>query len=93
MALASGLYGIEQQIEPNGIVGNAYEVDLPVRYQLPRTLHQAAQRLRQSTMARAYFGDAFIDDVATLREHEQNEANRQVTQWQRQRYFELAIKR
>ena len=90
-ALASGLYGIENQLQPIApIEGNAYEIQLPKAYQLPRNLHAAAQRLRQSTMAREYFGDAFVDDIATVREHEQREANRQVTQWQLQRYFELA---
>ncbi len=91
VALASGLQGIENKLEPtDAIIGNAYEVNLAPALSLPKSLSEAAQRLDQSTMARDWFGDQFIDDIVTHRLHEQREANRQVSQWQLQRYLELA---
>ena len=60
-ALASGLYGIEHRIEPEPLVeGNAYDHKFPEALALPRTLWEAAQRLKQSRMARECFGDAFV---------------------------------
>ena len=48
-ALASGLWGIEQRIEPEPLVeGNAYDHKFPEALALPRTLWEAAQRLKQS---------------------------------------------
>jgi len=48
-AIGSGLLGIEQRIEPDEpITGNAYDRKLPAPRQLPRTLAEAAGRLRGS---------------------------------------------
>ena len=41
-------------------------------------------------MARQYFGDQFIDDYATTREHEARVYAKQVTDWQLARYIESA---
>ena len=91
VALASGLYGIENQLEPTSpISGNAYDVDLCAKLKLPTNLYDASQRLRQSDMARQYFGDQFIDDYATTREHEARVYAKQVTDWQLARYIESA---
>lgn len=90
-ALASGLYGIEQQLQPtDAIQGNAYQQSHPDHLALPQSLGQAATRLQQSTIARDFFGDTFIDDYVATRHHEQQLANQQITDWQKQRYFELA---
>ena len=48
-ALGSGLWGIENRIEPEPLVeGNAYDHKFPGALALPRTLWEAAQRLKQS---------------------------------------------
>jgi glutamine synthetase len=90
-ALASGLYGIENKIEPSApIEGNAYTLDnIDPSLKLPTSLGDAATRLEQSDAAKDFFGELFIHDYAVTRHHEQNEANRQITNWQMQRYFEL----
>lgn len=88
-ALASGLYGIENKLEPTDMmVGNAYEQHDKAT-PLPSNLLDATQCFRQSKAARDWFGDTFVDDFATTREWEAHEANKQVTDWQLQRYFEL----
>jgi glutamine synthetase len=89
-ALASGLYGIEHKIEPDPIVeGNAYDKKFPERVALPRTLWDAAQRLKKSKMAREWFGDAFVDHFAATREWEEREFRKHITDWELSRYFEI----
>jgi len=89
-ALGSGLWGIEQRIEPEAEVhGNAYDRKYPQRLALPRTLWDAAQRLRGSKMAREWFGDAFVDHFAATREWEEREFRKHITDWELARYFEI----
>ena len=89
-ALGSGLYGIEHRIEPEPLVeGNAYDHKFPEHLALPRTLWDAAQRLKQSRMAREYFGDAFVDHFAATREWEEREFRKHITDWELARYFEI----
>jgi glutamine synthetase len=89
-ALASGLYGIENKIEPEPIVeGNGYDKKFPERLALPRTLWESAQRLKKSKMAREWFGDAFVEHFAATREWEEREFRKHITDWELARYFEI----
>ena len=89
-ALGSGLWGIEHRIEPNAPVsGNAYEQDFPPEQQLPRSLMEAAGRLRNSEAARELFGDIFVEHYAASREWEEREFRKAITDWELQRYFEI----
>jgi len=89
-AIGSGLWGIENRIEPDPAVkGNAYAVETEMHRRLPPTLWEAAQRLKGSTAARTLFGDAFVDHYAATREWEEREARKAVTDWQLARYFEI----
>ena len=89
-ALASGLYGIENKIEPDAPVsGNAYDQTFPAERQLPRTLMEAAGRLRNSDAARSLFGDAFVNHYSATREWEEREFHKAITDWEMDRYFEI----
>ena len=89
-ALGSGLWGIEHRIEPDApIEGNAYARTFPPERQLPRSLWDAAQRLKASKAARALFGDAFVDHYAATREWEEREFRKAITDWELARYFEI----
>jgi glutamine synthetase len=89
-AIGSGLWGIEQKIEPDEpISGNAYEQTFPAKRQLPRTLTEAAARLAQSKVARELFGDAFVEHYAAHREWEEREFRKAITDWELARYFEI----
>jgi glutamine synthetase len=89
-ALASGLWGIENQIEPEAAVeGNAYDRKFPRRLQLPATLWESAQRLKASRVARDWFGDAFVEHYAATREWEEREFRKHITDWEMERYFEI----
>jgi glutamine synthetase len=89
-ALGSGLWGIENRIEPTPPhSGDAYSAKFGKALQFPATLSEAAARLRRSTVARDLFSDAFVDHFAYTREWEDREQRRAVTDWQLQRYFEI----
>ena len=89
-ALAAGLHGIAQELEPTApITGNAYEARLPRRLALPGSLEAAAAALRKSAIARDWFGATFVDHFADSRDWEAAQFARAVTDWELQRYFEL----
>ncbi len=89
-ALASGLYGIERRVEPDApITGNAYDQTFLPQRQLPRTLMDAAGRLKSSEAARYLFGDAFVDHYSATREWEEREFRKAITDWEMDRYFEI----
>jgi glutamine synthetase len=90
VAIGSGLWGIEQRIEPDEpISGNAYARKLPAKRQLPRTLNEAAGRLAHSKVAQQLFGAPFVAHYAASREWEERQFQRAVTDWELARYFEI----
>ena len=89
-AIGSGLWSIEHRIGPDEpIEGNAYARSYPEQRQLPRTLWDAAQRLKDSEAARALCGDAFVEHYAATREWEEREFRKAITDWELARYFEI----
>jgi len=89
-ALASGLMGIEQKLEPHAQVkGNAYEQDHPEELSLPRTLFDAARKLKRSEVAKELFGQEFVQHYAATREWEEREFRKHVSDWELERYFEI----
>jgi glutamine synthetase len=89
-AVGSGLWGIENKIDPGEpIKGNSYEMEHPQKAQLPRTLMEAAGRLKASTAARDLFGAAFVDHYSATREWEEREFRKAITEWELERYMEI----
>lgn len=90
-ALGSGLYGLENKIEPTDLIkGNAYQ-NLPDSIaSLPTNITDSAIAFRNSEHAPLYFKKMFIEDYATTREWEAKCYQKAVTDWQLSRYFELA---
>jgi len=85
-SLASGLYGIDNGLEPPEPTANAYESDAPP---LPRSLEEAAALFRHSAAAREYLGEEFVEHYAATREWELGQFRRAVTDWELERYFEV----
>ncbi|MDR8393914.1 glutamine synthetase family protein [Aliifodinibius sp. S!AR15-10] len=87
--LASGLYGIKNElslhVEPTR--GNEYdnETSLP----LPTTLPEATAAMKSSDIPKELFGEAFTDHFIKTREWEQRQFARAVTDWELKRYFEI----
>ena len=86
-ALASGLDGIANHIEPPAVFqGDVYAAqDLP---HVPKTLRDAADLFAESRFARSAFGDAVVDHYAHFFRTEQAAYDAAVTDWERRRYFE-----
>jgi glutamine synthetase len=95
--LASGLYGIEQQLElPERLDGNAYDAATVARAlerghirPLARNLSEATDLFEQSEVAKAYFGADFVEHFVATRRWEVSEYEKAVTNWDRKRYLEL----
>ncbi len=90
--IAAGLLGIEEQREPTAALqGNAYEQEggLPAQYQLASNLRDAVTDFQSCPQAEQMFGTAFTEHYAATRLWEVREYERQVTDWQLERYFEL----
>jgi glutamine synthetase len=88
--LAGGLHGIAQGLTPPPPVrSNAYDLPDDVAPRLPRTLAEATERLARSALAREWLGDAFVDDYVTMRRWEVERYNATVSEWERERYFEM----
>ena len=89
-ALASGLQGIAEGLEPEPMVeGNAYDQTHPQHLALPQSLSDATALFKHSRTARSLFGDAFVDHFAASRQWEASEHRKHVSDWELQRYFEI----
>ena len=86
-AVASGLAGIEQRIEPPAaFLGDVYTgSDAPA---LPGGLDAATDRFEASEFARAAFGGDVVDHYVHFFRTEAESYRRAVTDWERIRYFE-----
>lgn len=87
--LAAGLAGIEQklELEPE-LKGDMYRAE-GIR-EIPKTLREAAELLRGSTMLRAAMGDDVVDHYTRAATWEIEEYDRVVTDWEVQRGLERA---
>ncbi len=89
-AIGSGLWGIENKIEPTKpVTGSSYAQTFPDKLALPATLFEAAGRLRKSKAAAALFGKEFVEHYAQSREWEEREFRKAITDWELSRYFEI----
>ena len=84
--IAAGLHGMDAELELEpAFEGNAYTSDKP---HVPSTLHDAAARFAQSTIAREAFGEDVVDHYLNNARVELAAFNSTVTYWERRRGFE-----
>ncbi len=88
-SLASGLYGVKNKLKLtiNESKGNAYKDS--ANKQLPSSLHEATEKMKNSKISRELFGDSFVDHFIQTREWEWLQFAGQVTDWELKRYFEI----
>ncbi len=86
-ALASGLDGIKNKIEPPDIFdGDVYKAqDLP---HVPKTLSEATKIFEKSTFIKNCFGESVQKHYSHFFTNEQRDFDAAVTDWERKRYFE-----
>ena len=71
------------------MTGNAYDRKFPARLALPRTLWDAAQRLKASKAARDCSATPSSSTYAATREWEEREFRKHISDWELARYFEI----
>ncbi len=87
--LASGLYGVKNKLklEVAPTEGNGYKnLENGV---LPSNLMEASNRMKDSAIAEALFGAAFVDHFTKTRDWEWKRFSAEVTDWETKRYFEI----
>lgn len=98
--LGAGFLGIKEKIEPTEPVkGTAYSLKTEKRYQVPRTLLEAAKAFKESDAARAMWGDKFVDHYASTRIWEYEKYIKEkplfernlskISDWELKKYFEI----
>jgi glutamine synthetase len=86
--IAAGLRGVTAGLEPPiAIVADAGEADAPP---LPADLGTAARLFESSRVAKDTFGEVFHHAYGVLARHELAAWEHAVTDWERDRYFDLA---
>ena len=84
--LASGLHGIEQELELGpAFEGNAYESDAR---RFPHALRDAIAELERGTVARQLLGDEVVEHYLNYARTEQELFDKVVTNYERERMFE-----
>jgi len=88
-ALASGLYGIAQQLPLRDPAATGANLGAENVGRLPRTLQEATEAMDASPLARELLGDNFVTHFVQTRQWEVRQFNEAVTDWELQRYLEL----
>lgn len=85
--IASGLTGIEHQIEPPpAFIGDVYAAS--EEKMLPGSLEEAVKSFENSEMARSAFGADVVEHYGHFFNTEAQAHRKAVTDWERMRYFE-----
>ena len=85
--LAAGIAGIKEKMPlEDGYVGDAYQGER--LREIPKTLRESTETMRESQMLRAALGDEVVDHYVRTAEWEQSEHDREVTDHEVRRGFE-----
>ena len=87
--IAAGLQGVEQglKLKDQPIQGDTARLAQIPRF--ARTLKEATEKLKGSSLARDWFGEDFVDHFVRTREWEWRQFQDAVTDWELKRYFEI----
>jgi glutamine synthetase len=87
--IAAGMHGVEKGLKLTAppITGtNSGAEDVP---RAPRSLIRSTHNFKESSIARDWLGDTFVDHFAATREWEHRQWQDAVTDWELKRYFEI----
>jgi glutamine synthetase len=87
--LDSGLYVIKNKLKLKtpATTGNGYADKK--NGVLPKNLWEATQAMKESDLAKALFGETFVDHFTGTREWEWRQFSKAVTDWELKRYLEI----
>jgi glutamine synthetase len=88
-SISAGLAGIEKGLKLTDapITGDAAGLEKIPHF--ARNLQDATANMKQSGLARDWFGDVFVDHFIQTREWEWRQSQDAVTDWELKRYFEI----
>jgi len=90
-SVAAGLWGVRNKLKLTSpqVTGSGYLASKEHGIErLPRTLHEATDKLSKSAVARELLGSDFVDHYVDTRRHEYRMFEKEVTNWEIMRYFE-----
>ena len=87
--IAAGMHGVEKGLKLTAppITGTNQGADNIAR--APRSLIRSTHNFKESSIARDWLGDVFVDHYAATREWEHRQWQDAVTDWELKRYFEI----
>ncbi len=87
--IAAGMHGVEKGLALTAppITGTNQGAENVPR--APRSLIRSTHNFKESSIARDWFGDTFVDHFAATREWEHRQWQDAVTDWELKRYFEI----
>ncbi len=87
--ITAGLAGVEKglKLKDAPITGDAARLEKIPRF--ARNLRDATDKMKQSKLARDWFGEVFVDHFTRTREWEWRQFQDAVTDWELKRYFEI----
>lgn len=88
-SLASGLYGIKNELSLDTLATKGNEYQNETSKLLPTNLHKATKAMKESNIAIELFGKAFVDHFIKTREWEWKQYDPQQSNWELKRYFEI----
>jgi glutamine synthetase len=88
-SLASGLYGIKNNLKLDIPVTKGNEYDNTTTEPLATNLHKATKAMKESEIANELFGEEFTDHFIKTREWEWKQYDPQQANWELKRYFEI----
>jgi len=88
-SLASGLYGIKNNLKLDIPVTKGNEYDNTTTEPLATNLHKATKAMKESDIANELFGEEFTDHFIKTREWEWQQYDPQQANWELKRYFEI----
>jgi glutamine synthetase len=88
-SLASGLYGIKNKLPLSIPVTQGSEYQNTSTQKFPKTLHEATEAMKTSSLAKELLGKEFVDHFVRTREWEWHQFTQKVTDWELKRYFEI----
>ncbi len=84
--LYSGLDGMRHKLDPGASADTPYETEAD---QLPRTLGEALQCLRNDACLTEQLGKPFVDYLCHIKEAEIARFNLEVSEWEHREYFDM----
>jgi glutamine synthetase len=84
--IAAGLDGIERRVDPGAFHEEPYLADRP---EVPASLIDSLGALREDTLFRERFGEAFVDYILAMKTSEWRRFLSHVTDWEQREYFEV----